>query len=90
MLFKYKAIDSGSVLIANIIADVIFIISAILAFLFASFTLAFYLSEVLNSFWAGFGCVALLYLLIALVIKLNKRGIEKPIADALVRKMFKK
>ncbi|MDB5117777.1 MAG: hypothetical protein JWQ79_3269 [Mucilaginibacter sp.] len=89
-LAKYKAIDGGSTIIAGLIADVVVVISMVLAFIFASFTLAFYLSEVLNSYWGGFGCVALLYLLIAIIIKYNKKNIEKPIANAFVQKIFKK
>ena len=89
-LAKYKAIDGGSTIFASLIADVVVVISMVLAFVFASFTLAFYLAQVLNSYWEGFGCVALLYLLIAIIIKLNKKSIEKPIANAFVQKIFKK
>jgi len=88
-LAKYKAVDSGSTIFASLIADVVVVISMVLAFIFASFTLAFYLAHVLDSDWEGFGCVALLYLLIAIVIKVNKGGIEKPLANAFVKKIFK-
>ncbi|MES2378359.1 MAG: phage holin family protein [Bacteroidota bacterium] len=88
-LAKYQAVDGGAAIFASFIADVVVAISMVLAFVFASFTLAFYLSEVLQSYWEGFGCVALLYLVIAMVIKLNKAAIEKPIANAFVRKIFK-
>jgi hypothetical protein len=89
-LARYKAVDSGSSIFAGLIADVVVVISMVLAFVFASFTLAFYLAQVLNSYWGGFGCVALLYLFIAIMIKLNKRSIEKPIANAFVQRIFKK
>jgi hypothetical protein len=88
-LAKYQAVDGGSSIFASLIADAVVAISMVLAFLFSSFTLAFYLSEVLQSYWEGFGCVALLYVLIAAVIKLNKAAIEKPLANAFVRKIFK-
>jgi hypothetical protein len=88
-LAKYKAIDSGSTIFASVIADVVVAISALLAFIFASFTLAFYLAEVFQSDWKGFGCTALIYLLIAVIIKYNKSGFEKPIANAFVMKFFK-
>ncbi|MBC7400538.1 MAG: phage holin family protein [Mucilaginibacter sp.] len=88
-LAKYQAVDGGSAIFASLIADVVVAISMLLAFVFASFTLAFYLAEVLQSYWGGFGCVALLYLLIATFIKVYKRTIEKPIANAFVRKIFK-
>ncbi len=88
-LEKYKAIDSGSTILSGILADVVVIVSMVLAFIFASFTLAFYLAEKLESYSGGFGCVALLYLVIAIIIKVNKKGLEKPIADVFVRKIFK-
>jgi len=60
-----------------------------LAFLFASLTLAYYLGSVFNATWAGFGCVAVLYLIIALCIKYNRKKIEKPIVNAIIQKIFK-
>jgi len=85
-LAKYQAIDGGTSIAASIIADIISSISAMLAFIFASFTLAFYLAQVLNSYWGGFGCVALIYLIIAIVIKVNKKALEKPIVNAIIQK----
>ena len=88
-LAKYQAIEGGSSIAASIIADLVTIISMVFAFVFASFTLAFYLSQVLNALWAGFGCVALIYLLIALIIKYNKKALEVPLANTIIRKIFK-
>ncbi|MDB5011063.1 MAG: hypothetical protein JWR67_2478 [Mucilaginibacter sp.] len=88
-LAKYKAIDSGSSIIASIITDLVVVISMVFVFVFASFTLAFYLSKVIGSYWEGFGCVALLYLLIAVIFIVNKAGFEKPIANAFIQKFFK-
>jgi hypothetical protein len=88
-LAKYKAIDGSSTVVASIIADVVVIISMVLAFIFASFTLAFFLSGLLGSYWQGFGCVTLLYLLIAVVLKINRHGFERPIANAFIQKFFK-
>ncbi|HEY9532976.1 MAG TPA: hypothetical protein VIQ77_00500 [Mucilaginibacter sp.] len=88
-LAKYQAIDSSSSIFASLIADIVVVISMLLAFVFASLTLAFYLAEVFQSDWKGFGCTALFYLLIAIIIKFNKTGFEKPIANAFVMKFFK-
>lgn len=88
-LAKYKAIDGGSSVVASIIADVVVVISMVFAFVFASFTLAFYLADVFNSLWKGFGCVALIYLLIAVLFKVNKAALEKPIANKFIQKFFK-
>jgi hypothetical protein len=89
-LAKYKAIDKGSSIVANLLVDVVVIISMVMAFVFISFTLAFYLSKLFASYWEGFGCVALLYVIIALAIRLNKKSFEKSIANILVQKAFKK
>ena len=88
-LAKLQAIEGSSSFAASIIADFAVVITLVLAFIFASLTLAYYLSDVLGTNWMGFGCVAILYLLIALVIKLNKRRIEKPIANEFIQKIFK-
>ncbi|WPU94166.1 phage holin family protein [Mucilaginibacter sabulilitoris] len=89
-LLKYEAIEGGTSILASVITDAITAISMVLAFIFASFTLAYYLSDVLDSFWEGFGCVALIYLIIAVVIKLNKERIEKPLVNLFIQKLFKK
>lgn len=86
---KFKAIDRGSTIAGGLVADVVVALGSLLAFIFASFTLAYYLAEVLGSTWKGFGCVALIYLFIAVVVKLAKKSIERPIANTIVRKIFK-
>jgi len=89
-LLKYETIEGGTSILASVLTDAITAISMVLAFIFASFTLAYFLSDVLNSFWEGFGCVALIYLIIAIVIKLNKERIEKPLVNLFIQKIFKK
>ncbi|MDN3550938.1 phage holin family protein [Mucilaginibacter aquaedulcis] len=89
-LLKYEAVEGGTSILASVITDAITAISMVLAFVFASFTLAFYLADVLGSLWEGFGCVALIYLIIAVVIKLNKARIEKPLMNLFIQKIFKK
>jgi hypothetical protein len=88
-LAKLQAIESTSTVAAGLIADVAVVVSMILAFLFASFTLALYLGKVLGAYWMGFGIVAVLYLIIALLVKANKQRIEKPLANTFIQKIFK-
>jgi len=88
-LAKYQAIEGGTSIAASLIADVVVVMSMVLAFVFASFTLAFYLAYLFGADWIGFGCVAIIYLIIALAIKYNKRAIEKPIVNAFVQRIFK-
>lgn len=88
-LAKYRAIEGGTSVAAGLIADVAVLFCMLLAFVFASITLAYYLSYVLNSLWEGFGCVALIYLVIAIFIKVYKKKLEKPIINTLIQKILK-
>ncbi len=88
-LAKYQAIEGGTTIAASLIADVVTVISMLLAFIFASLTLAFYLGKVFGSDWMGFGCVSIIYLVIALFIKYNKKMLERPIVNAIIQKIFK-
>jgi hypothetical protein len=89
-LLKYEAIEGGTSILASIIADLVTVISMVLAFLFASVTLGFFLASVLHSYWEGFGCVAILYFLIAMIIKIFKRHLERPLINILIQKIFKR
>ncbi|MDP9076644.1 MAG: phage holin family protein [Bacteroidota bacterium] len=88
-LAKYQAIEGGTSIAASLIADVVTVMAMVLAFIFASFTLAFYLGSLFGADWLGFGCVAIIYLIIALSIKFNKSALEKPIVNAFIQKIFK-
>ena len=88
-LAKYQAIEGGSTFTASLIADVVIILSAALAFIFASVTLAFLLGDLFGATWRGFGCVTILYIIIVLVIKYNRQSLEKPIINAFIQKILK-
>ncbi len=87
-LTKYKVIEKSTSVAAGMVTDIAIMISLILTFMFASFTLALYLGEVFHSWWKGFGTVTLLYLFIGLIVMLARGNIKKPIVNALVRKIF--
>jgi hypothetical protein len=88
-LAKYQAIEGGTSIAASIIADVVVIICSAMAFIFASITLAYYLGRVFGAEWEGFGTVAIIYILIAIIVKYNKKGLERPIINALIQKILK-
>lgn len=85
---KYKAIDGTSGVLGSIIVGVTLAILGLFLLLFASTTLGFYLAEVLESFWAGFGCVAGLYLILVLILLASSKGIKASIADKMITKIF--
>jgi hypothetical protein len=87
---RLYVVGKVSTLVADLITNAVVIICFVLAFLFGSVTLAMFLSDVFHSFTAGFGCVALLYLLIAVGITVGKKSFEKLIANMAVRKYFDK
>lgn len=87
-LAKYQAIHGGTSVAASIVADVVIVVSMVLAFFFASFTLAFFLGSLFGAYWIGFGCVALLYFIIALAIKYNRNAIQKRLANSIIQKIF--
>ncbi|MDB5133466.1 MAG: hypothetical protein JWP37_69 [Mucilaginibacter sp.] len=88
-LAKLEAIDRSTSVLASMVTDVIVAISFILTFLFLSFAFAFYLSDLLHSKAGGFGCVALLYLLIAVIIILAKDKLQQPLINLFIKKLFK-
>lgn len=88
-LAKLQAVEGSSTVAASLIADVAVVLGIVSAFMFASFTLALYLGKVFGAYWIGFGCVAILYLILAWVIKANRQKIEKTLANAFIKKIFK-
>ena len=89
-LAKYQAIEGGTSVAASIIAEAVAIGSMVLASIFASFALAFYLGDILKDNWKGFGIVAIFYFIFAIILKYNKTTLERPIANTLISKIFKK
>jgi len=88
-LAKYKTIEKSTSVAASLVTVVVIVFSLLLTFLFATFTLALYLGDVLGAAWKGFGIIALFYLLIALIVITAKKSIEKPIVNLLISKIFK-
>ncbi|HTK21796.1 MAG TPA: phage holin family protein [Mucilaginibacter sp.] len=87
-LAKYDAIEKGSRFMAGLITDLVIAVIFVLTFLFLSFSLAFVLSNLLHSYWAGFGTMGGIYLIIAIIIILTKEKIKKPLIDAFIKKFF--
>ena len=85
---KLKAVDGSTSVIAAIVADVAIVLSLLLVFIFGTTTLGFYLSDLFDSFWKGFGCITLLYLIVAIVLKVKSPIIQKTIASRLIEKIL--
>lgn len=84
-------VKRGSKMFADLLTTAIVAICFTLAFIIGSITLALFLSSLFGSYTAGFGCVALIYLVLAVVVYLTKDNfIEKAIVNFTIRKYFKK
>jgi hypothetical protein len=84
-------VEKVSKIFADLVTNTAVIVCFILAFLFGSVTLALFLSDVLGSFTRGFGCVSLIYILLAVIVYSTKdKYIEKAIINIAVRKYFDK
>lgn len=84
-------VEKVSKIFADLVTNAVVIICFILAFLFGTFTLALFLSDVLGSYVRGFGCVAVIYILLALIVYYTKeKYIEKAIINFTIRNYFNK
>lgn len=84
-------VKRGAKLFADVVTTSIVAICFTLAFILGTITLALFLSTVFHSYTAGFGCVALIYLFLAVIVFITKDNfIEKIIANFIIRKYFKK
>ena len=88
-LAKYDAIDRSSKFLASFITDMVVGVAFVLTFLFLSLAIAFGLSNIFHSYWAGFGCMAGLYLIIAIIIIMIKDKIQQPLINIFIKKFFK-
>ncbi len=89
-LLKYKATDQATTIAASVIAYAILAVLGLLILMFASITLGLGLGAALGSYWAGFGCVTLVYIILAvLVLVLKAKYIEAPLIGFFISKLFK-
>lgn len=84
-------VERASKMFADLITNATVAICFLLAFLFGTVTLALFLSDVLGTYTRGFGCVALIYLFLALIVYFTKdKYIEKAIVNFTIRRYFNK
>lgn len=88
---RLSLVEKASKLFADLITNVVVLVCFVLAFLFGTFTLALFLSSELGSYTKGFGCVALIYLVLAIIIYLAKdKFLEKRLTNIFIRNYFEK
>lgn len=85
-----SAVEKGSRLFANFLTDGLVLLFGVLAILFGSLALGFYLSELLGNSYSGFLIVTGFYFLVAIIIYAVKdKHMEKHIMNAVIKKFFK-
>lgn len=90
-LTRLTVIERLSVVVSHLITDSFVVITGILTFLFASFTLALWIGESTGSYACGFGIVTLIYLALALIVFFTKdRFVDNYLSDFLVKRIFKR
>jgi hypothetical protein len=88
-LYKYIAIDKTTTIASSVVAYGIIAVLGLLILLFASITLALALGSLIGSYWAGFGIVTLIFIILAvLVLVLKAKYIEAPLIGFFISKFF--
>ena len=85
-----SAVEKGTQLFANLVTDGLVLLFGVLAILFGSLALGFYLSELLGDTYSGFLIVTGFYFLLAIIIyAIKDKYVEKHIIDAVIKKFFR-
>ena len=89
-LLKYKGIDKTTTIASSVIAYAIIAVLGLFILMFATITLALALGSLIGSYWAGFGIVTLIFIILAvLVLVLKAKYIEAPLIEFFISKFFK-
>lgn len=83
-------VERASSIIAGLILDILMVVLGIIAFLFLSISLAFYLAEITGNTALGFLITSGIYILILIIIAFLKPSIENKLINLSIRKFLKK
>jgi len=88
---KLQILSVVSRLAADFVTNVVMLICGVLAFLFASLTLGFFIAELTSNYVIGFGSLTGFYVLVALFAGVWKgRFLERKIIDFTIGKILRK
>jgi len=89
-LARLQAVEKGTSFFAGLITEVFVLICIATTLMFFSITLALYLGQLFNAYWIGFGCVAFIYLFIAMIVSAFKKKVVEPkIVNFLIKKILR-
>lgn len=88
-LINLETSERSASIVARLISDIIVGQVAIFFVLFVSLYLGFCISEYIGNTYAGFGIVALFYLVLGVVLVfIRKKTIEVPICNNIIKKIY--
>jgi hypothetical protein len=88
-LIKLETVDRLSTILSNLISKAIIGLIVTLFLFFFSLGICFYLSELFNNNYLGFGLVAGFYLLLAIVLLAGyKKFLARPIREKIIHEIF--
>lgn len=88
-LTRVQTYEKISKVSSALFSSVILVLLFFFALLFVSVTAGFYFSKLMSGYLAGFGIVALIYvLLFAFVLLFKKSLIEKSFTEIIIKKLF--
>jgi len=85
---RLKAIEKTAKIMADILSSFLLLFLISISFLAATITLAFYLSALWGSYTLGFGAASLLFLLLSILVLINKQSLEYKIGSISVKRYF--
>jgi hypothetical protein len=88
-LLKLETIDDASAIIADLFADLAILFCLVLAFIFFTLALAFFLGSLFKSLWLGYGAVTLIYMALIFLSHLLKGFFQNKLISLLVNKILK-
>lgn len=89
-LIKLQTIERSSVILADLISNILVGLVVIMFVFFLSICAGFYLSSLLGDYFLGFAIVAGFYFLCSLIlILLRKKLLERPMRDKIITKILK-
>lgn len=88
-LLNLQIKKTAAELLANIGSSLIVILFAAMVFLFGSFALAYYISEIYNSIFIGFISVTGLYFIFLLIALLLRKSLRNYISNTVISILFK-
>jgi hypothetical protein len=89
-LSQLVIIERVSSIISGLLLDIFMVILGLIAFLFLSISLAFYLSEITGNTALGFLITSGIYILIIIIMAFLKPSLENKLINLSIKKFLKK